>query len=57
MGAFPVIGEQMPGALIDWGSAIMLGGTYKAWTALAITSGVIIIALILACVTLEKQEL
>jgi len=57
MGALPVIGEQMPGALIEWGSSIMLGGTYKAWTALAITSGVIIFALILACVTLEKQEL
>lgn len=57
IGALPRIGDFMPGALIDWGIAILLGGTLEAWVALGVACGVIIVALILACISLEKQEL
>ena len=57
IGAFPRLGDYMPGALTDWGIRLMVGEQNTAWGALAISLGITALSLLSACVFIEKREL
>ena len=56
IGALPTIGEYFPGRLFSWGATLMMGGNATAWPALGISLGIIIVALLVACVVFRRQE-
>jgi ABC-2 type transport system permease protein len=56
IGALPTIGEYLPGQLFGWGATLMLGGNATAWPALGISLGIIIVALMVACMVFRRQE-
>jgi ABC-2 type transport system permease protein len=56
-GALPTIGEYLPGRLFSWGATLMLGGSATAWPALAISLGIILLALLIACLVFRRQEI
>jgi ABC-2 type transport system permease protein len=55
-GAVPTIGEYFPGRLFSWGATLMLGGTGTAWPAFWISLGLIMLALLAACMIFRRQE-
>ena len=57
LGAVPRLGEAMPGSLITWAGGLAAGEGGSAWPALAVSVGLIVLALLVAWVILEKQEL
>ena len=56
LGAVPTIGEYFPGRLFSWGAILMLGGTGTAWPAFWISLGLIMLALLAACMIFRHQE-
>jgi len=56
IGALPSIGEYFPGRLFSWGATLMMGGKATAWPAFGISLGIIIVALLVACVVFRRQE-
>jgi ABC-2 type transport system permease protein len=56
-GSLPRIGEFTPNYLPAWGAGIVLGSTATAWPALIVSVAIIVVALVVACVSLERQEL
>jgi ABC-2 type transport system permease protein len=56
LGAVPTIGEYFPGRLFSWGAILMLGGTGTAWPAFWISLGLIMLALLAACMIFRRQE-
>jgi len=56
LGAVPTIGEYFPGRLFSWGATLMLGGTGTAWPAFWISLGLIMLALLAACMIFRRQE-
>jgi ABC-2 type transport system permease protein len=56
IGALPTIGDYFPGRLFSWGATLMLGGTGSAWPAFGISLGIIILALLAACIVFRRQE-
>ncbi|MCU0507336.1 MAG: ABC transporter permease [Anaerolineae bacterium] len=57
LGSLPRIGEFTPNYLPAWGAGIVLGQTATAWPALIVSVAIIVVALVAACVSLERQEL
>jgi ABC-2 type transport system permease protein len=56
IGALPTIGEYFPGRLFGWGAALMMGGKATAWPAFGISLGIILFALLVACLVFRHQE-
>ena len=56
IGSIPTIGDYFPGCLFSWGTTNMLGGTDTAWPAFGISLGIIVIALLAACIIFRRQE-
>ncbi len=56
IGALPSIGEYLPGRLFSWGTTMMLGGKATAWPAFGISLGIIVVALLAACLIFRRQE-
>lgn len=57
VGAIPQVGDVMPGALVSWGSRLVLGDAETAWPALAVSVGLIVAALAGAWIIFRRQEL
>ncbi len=57
IGSLPRIGEFMPAQLVNWGAAATLGGALTAWPALGVTLAIVAVALIVACLRVEREEL
>ena len=57
LGAVPRLGEAMPGSLISWAGSLVAGNGDPAWPALAVSAGLIVLALLAAWLILERQEL
>jgi hypothetical protein len=57
LGSLPRIGEFTPNYVAAWGAGIVLGQTATAWPALIVSVAIIAVALLAACVSLERQEL
>ena len=57
LGAVPRLGKVMPGQLNTWAGNLASGNPEPAWTALAISIGLIVAALVVAWQVLERQEL
>jgi ABC-type transport system involved in multi-copper enzyme maturation permease subunit len=55
-GSLPTIGEYFPGRLFSWGATLMMGGTGTAWPAFGISLGLILAALLIACLVFRRQE-
>jgi ABC-2 type transport system permease protein len=56
IGALPSIGDYFPGHLFSWGVSLVLGGNVSAWPALWISLGIILAALVAACLVFRRQE-
>ncbi len=56
IGALPSIGDYLPGHLFAWGVTLVLGGTTSGWPALWISLGIILAALVAACLVFRRQE-
>lgn len=56
-GVIPGLGKYFPGELSTWGSRLMAGDAQASWTALIISTAIIIISLSVAIVSFKKQEL
>jgi ABC-2 type transport system permease protein len=56
IGALPSIGEFFPGRLFSWGATLMMGGKASAWPAFGISLGIIVAALLAACLIFRRQE-
>jgi ABC-2 type transport system permease protein len=63
LSSLPRLGNVMPGKLSSWGSALALSGKVTsvdnpaAWSALWISLGIIAVALFIACLRVEKEEI
>jgi ABC-type transport system involved in multi-copper enzyme maturation permease subunit len=57
MGSIPRLGDYMPGHLVAWGSSLALKGNLSAWPALGVSVGIIMLALIIACLSFEREEI
>ena len=57
LGAVPRLGETMPGRLTTWAGGLVAGNGGSAWPALAVSVGLILVALLVAWLILERQEL
>jgi ABC-2 type transport system permease protein len=57
LGSLPGIGDYLPGKLVDWGSALVMKGELNAWPALAVSLGIILAALVIACLSFSRQEI
>jgi hypothetical protein len=47
----------MPGQLVAWGSSLALKGNLSAWPALGAAVGIIVLTLIIACLSFEREEI
>ena len=56
-GSLPTIGDYFPGRLFSWGVTMMLGGAGTAWPAFWISLGIIVMALVVACIVFRRQEI
>jgi hypothetical protein len=57
LGSIPRLGEIMPNQLLGWGESLVLGGDATAWTALAVSFGIIVLSVLGACLRLEREEI
>jgi ABC-2 type transport system permease protein len=57
LGALPRLGDWMPGRLTTWAGSLFSGGGEAAWPAVAVSAGLIVVALLAAWLILERQEL
>jgi len=57
LGSIPRLGEVMPNQLLGWGESFVLGGDATAWTALAVSFGIIVLSVLGACLRLEREEI
>jgi ABC-2 type transport system permease protein len=57
LGSIPRLGDSMPGQLANWGSSLVLKGDITAWPALGVAAVMIALALIIACLRLEREEI
>jgi ABC-2 type transport system permease protein len=55
--SIPRLSDYMPGKLVNWGSSFVLKGDVSAWPALAVTAGMIAVALLVACLRFEREEI
>ena len=57
LGSVPRLGDYLPGRLLAGGEALVMGGTFEAWPALAGSLALIGLALLGACLFIEREEL
>jgi ABC-2 type transport system permease protein len=57
LSAIPRIGDYTPGKLDSWGSSLLTGSGEAAWPALIVSLALIILAITVACLHLERQEI
>jgi ABC-2 type transport system permease protein len=57
LGSIPRVSDYMPGQLVTWGSSLVLKGDVTAWPALAVSIGIIVLALVIACLRFELEEI
>ena len=57
LGSIPRLGDSMPGQLANWGSSLVLKGDITAWPALGVAAAMIVLALVIACLRLEREEI
>jgi ABC-2 type transport system permease protein len=57
VGAIPKVGDYLPGRLTAWGSALAKGVGGASWPALWVSLGLIAVALLVAWLIFERQEL
>lgn len=57
LGAIPTIGNYLPARLFTWGTLLALGMHDSAWPALGVTCGIIVAALLAACLIFRRQEI
>lgn len=57
IGSIPGLGEHLPGQLLIWGGGMMAGETETFWPALWVSLGIIVVALAMAGLIFQKQEL
>ncbi|MBI2861514.1 MAG: ABC transporter permease subunit [Chloroflexi bacterium] len=55
--SIPRIGEYFPGQTISWGVRMVSGAEGNSWPAVAVTTGVILLAALLSWLTVNRQEL
>ena len=57
LGSIPRVSDFMPGQLSAWGSSLVLKGDTTAWPALGVSAGMIVLALAVACLRFEREEI
>lgn len=57
LGAIPRVKEAAPGKLLNWGSALVLGGDASAWAALGLTLALISLCVLGASLYFEREEI
>jgi len=58
LGSLPRVSEYMPGQLANWGSSqVLKGDVPPAWPALGVALGIILVALLFACLRFEREEI
>jgi hypothetical protein len=57
LNSLPRVGDFMPGKLSTWGASLVLKGDVSAWPALGVSLGIIALALVLACLRFEREEI
>jgi ABC-2 type transport system permease protein len=57
LGSLPRVSDFMPGRLTAWGTSLVLKGDITAWPALGIAAGIIVLALTMACLRFEREEI
>jgi ABC-2 type transport system permease protein len=58
VGSIPRVSDIMPGQLVAWGSSLVLQGDITtAWPALGVSAGIIALALVIACLRFEREEI
>ena len=57
LGAIPPVARVLPNQLVTWGAALMVGSAGTDWSALWVSLGMILAALVGAWVVFERQEL
>ena len=57
IGSLPSIGNYTPARLFGWAAQLMLGAGGSAWPALGISLGLIVVALLAACLIFRRQEI
>lgn len=57
LGSLPRVGDYMPGQLLAGGQALVMGGSFDAWPALAGSLVLAGLALLGACLFIEREEL
>ncbi len=57
LGSIPRVSDYMPGQLVTWGSSLVLKGDGSAWPALDVSAGIIVLALVIACLRFEREEI
>jgi hypothetical protein len=56
IGSVPTIGDFSPDRLFKWGASLMSGVPDSAWPAFWISLGLIVAALVAACLVFRHQE-
>jgi ABC-2 type transport system permease protein len=56
LGAIPRLSEYLPGRLLAWGTALVIGEEFSAWPALVVSLMIIGLTLLGACLFLEREE-
>ena len=57
VGSLPRIDDYFPGRLFSWGGMLVLGGGDPAWAAFWISLGIIVLALAIAWLCFEREEI
>lgn len=57
LGSLPRVSDYMPGQLATWGGSLVLKGDLTAWPALGVATGIIVLALVIACLRFEREEI
>jgi ABC-2 type transport system permease protein len=57
LGSLPRLSDYMPGQLTAWGTSLVLKGDVTAWPALGVAAGIILLALLVACLRFEREEI
>jgi ABC-2 type transport system permease protein len=57
LSAIPRVSDYTPGKLDSWGASLLTGGGKAAWPALVVSLALIILAVTVACLHLERQEI
>jgi len=57
LGSLPRVSDYMPGQLVNWGNSLVLKGDLTAWPALGLAAVIIVLALLIACLRFEQEEI